>query len=126
MAQMPLFTGMPRAWYLATLFCAVATIGDVLIVVGLVALGELLFSDKRWFAPTRIGRYAVIALTGTVAHVTIEWVAVEKLELWGYQPWHPRLPLVGTGLIAIVQPLVVIPIVLWLAARWEAHLSRRE
>ena len=123
MAQAQLFTGMPRDWRLATLFCALATIGDVLLLLAFVALGSVLFGDECWFTPPHVGRYAVITLVGLTAQIAIEWLAVEKFQLWGYQPWHPRLPLVGTGLIAALQPLVVVPSVLRLAARWVPRVS---
>src|SRR5712691_9772664 len=117
MAQAPSFTGMPRDWRLSTLLCALATTGDVILLIALVAVGFLLFGDERWFTPPHIGRYAIIALVGLAAQGAIEWLAVEKLHLWGYQPWHPRLPLTGTGLFPLLQPLVVVPSALWLAAR---------
>ena len=127
MAQAPLFTGMPRDWRLATLFCALATIGDVVLLLAFVALGSVLFGDERWFTPPHVRRYAVITLVGLAAQIAIEWLAVEKFRLWGYQPWHPRLPLVGTGLVAALQPLVVVPSVLSLVARWVTRVpwSRR-
>ena len=122
MAQAPLFTGMPRDWRLATLFCALATIGDVVLLLAFVALGSVWFGAERWFTPPHVGRYAVITLVGLAAQIAIEWLAVEKFQLWGYQPWHPRLPLVGTGLVAALQPLVVVPSVLWLTARWDMRV----
>src|SRR5712691_345061 len=109
MAQAPLFTGMPRGWRLSTLLCALATIGDVILLTVLVALGFVLFDDQRWFTPPRVRRYVIITLVGLAAQVAIEWLAVEKLQLWGYQTWHPRLPLIGTGLIPFLQPLVAVP-----------------
>ena len=116
---------MPRDWRLSTLVCALATIGDVMLLIALVAIGAVLFGDEHWFTPPHIGRYTAIALAGLAAQMTIEWLAVEKLYLWGYQPWHPRLPLVGTGLVPVLQPLVVVPSTLWLAARWEARVLLR-
>ncbi|TMA31024.1 MAG: hypothetical protein E6J87_16705 [Deltaproteobacteria bacterium] len=123
MAQAPLFTGMPRDWRLATMFCALATIGDVIVLVALVSVGSFLFRNERWFTPPQIGRYTTIALVSLAAQMAIEWLGVEKLHLWGYQPWHPRLPLVATGLVPLLQPLVVVPSALWLASRWEARAS---
>jgi len=39
MLQMPFFTGMPPDWVVSTLLCAIATLVDGVIIVGLYALG---------------------------------------------------------------------------------------
>lgn len=122
MPQAPSFTGMPREWWLSTLLCASATIGDVILLIALVAAGLFLFRDERWFTPPHLGRYTTILLVGLAAQIAIEWLAVEKLHLWGYQLWHARLPLTGTGLFPLLQTFVV-PFALWLLARWETRVA---
>jgi hypothetical protein len=49
-------------------------------------------------------------------------LAVGRLGLWAYQPWQPALPALGTGLMAVLQPVIVLPLVFWVTHRW---ISRR-
>ena len=60
-----------------------------------------------------------MVLIAIVLQVGIEWVAVDRLALWGYQPSHPTLPLIGTGLLPILYAVVIVPFVFWLLAWWQ-------
>src|SRR5713101_8546476 len=66
MLQAPAFTGMPRDWPAATLACAMATLGDMVILILLYALGVGIFG-----AP----------------------------------------PLLGVGVLVVLQPLLLVPLV---------------
>lgn len=72
MLQAPGFTGMPEGWLAATAVCALATLGDGVIVLALFALGAIAFRTARWFAPARIGRYALVALAAVGVQVLVE------------------------------------------------------
>jgi hypothetical protein len=91
MLQAPGFTGMPEGWLAATAVCALATLGDGVIVLALLALGAIAFRTARWFAPARIGRYALVALAGVGVQVLVEWVMVYRLGRWepGANPFEP-------------------------------------
>lgn len=117
MLQAPAFTGMPPGWWAATAVCALATVGDGVIVLAVFAVGAGLYRDWRWFAPPRPGRSAIVVLAGVIVHVAIEWVMVHRLGRWGYQPWHPIVPPLGIGVVPLLQPLVVLPLVFWVLAR---------
>ena len=119
MLQAPAFTGMPPSWWAATAVCALAAAGDGVIVLAVFGIGAGLYRDWRWFAPPRPGRFAVVVLTGVIVHVAIEWVMVHRLGRWGYQPWHPIVPLLGIGIVPLLQPLGVLPFVFWALARTE-------
>lgn len=125
MLQTPAFTGVPSSRVVATVFCALATAGDVVLVAGLFAAGVWLFGDRRWFAPPRLRRYAVIILLGVMIQVVVEAVAVDALGLWGYREWQPRLPLVGTGLVAVLQPVVLLPLTFGVLAHWHRLVGDR-
>lgn len=56
MLQAPAFTGMSPGWWVATAVCALASIGDGVIVLAVFAIGALLFRDWRWSAPPRACR----------------------------------------------------------------------
>ena len=131
MLQAPAFTGMPSGWWAATAVCAQATAGDGVIVLSVFAMGALMFHDVRWFTPPSASRYTAVVLVGVILQVVIERVMVHRLGRWGYQPWHPQVPVLGVGLLPVLQPIVLLPIVFWGLAWIEpsaeraAHDSRR-
>ena len=122
MLQAPAFTGMPEGWLAATVVCARATLGDVVIVLALFALGAGLFRSARWFVPASIGRYGVVVLAAVVIHVVIERVML-GLGRWGYAAGHPVIPLLKVGVLVVIQPLVLVPLVFGALARWEASAA---
>jgi len=117
MLQVPAFTGMPADWRAATMVCAQATVGDGVIVLALFGVGVLVFRDRRWFTPPRLGRYAAVVAVAMVVQVMVEWIMVYRLGRWGYAPWQPLLPLLGVGVLPVVQPVVLLPPVFWALAR---------
>src|SRR5713101_7402630 len=120
MLQAPAFTGMPRDWPAATLACAMATLGDMVILVLLYALGVGIFGAPQWFASPHFARYALILLAAVVVHVGVERLMV-GLGRWGYAPGHPLVPLLGVGVLVVLQPLLLVPLVFWALATWEGH-----
>ena len=122
MLQMPAFTRLPESRLVATAWCAVATLGDGALVLVVFFIATALFADRRWFAPPRLGRYAVAILIGVLLNLAGEWLLARGAGLWGYAPWQPVLPVVNVGVLAVVQPVVLLPLCLWLLARWERKL----
>lgn len=101
--------------------CGLAAVGDVVILLGLWAAAGAVFGTTAWFSPPRAARYAAVVAAGIVVNVAVEWVAVHRLGLWTYQPWQPTLPPLGTGLLAVLQQLIVLPLVFWAAHCWTAR-----
>jgi hypothetical protein len=124
MAQAPAFTGMPEDWVSATAVCALAALGDGVIVLALWGAGRLLFGDPRWFAPPTLPRYAAIVLVGIGVQVLVEWLMVYGLGRWGYGPGQPILPGLGVGLLPLLQAAILLPLVFGALARWEARGSQ--
>ncbi len=117
MLQAPAFTGMPANWWAMTGWCALATVGDVILVIALWALGRLVFRSGGWFVPPQASRYAVITAVGVAVQVLVEWPMVNLLGAWGYRP---RLPVVwGVGLLPVLQPVVLLPMTFAIVALWE-------
>ncbi|HEV8439527.1 MAG TPA: hypothetical protein VGT40_15660 [Methylomirabilota bacterium] len=125
MAQAPAFTGMPQGWWAATAVCALAALGDGVIIVALWALGTVLWRDVQWFVPPRWTRYAVVVLVGIALQATIEWIMVYRLGRWGYSPAHPLVPVVKIGALPVLQAVTLSPLAFWLTARWERATARR-
>jgi hypothetical protein len=125
MLQAPAFTGMPSDALVATLVCAVATLGDLVILLFLYALGVGLFGDPRWFVPPRFARYALVLVVAIGVHVGVERLMV-GLGRWGYAAGHPLIPLLGVGVLVVVQPLVLVPLVFGaLAMRERVRWAQR-
>jgi hypothetical protein len=119
MAQAPFFTGMPAGWVKATLMCAQATLGDGVLVAAVAIAGALLYRDRRWFVPPAPLRYVVAVVVGVALQIGVEWVMVYRLDRWGYASNQPVLPLVGLGILPVLQPIVLLLLRFWLTARWE-------
>jgi hypothetical protein len=118
MLQMPGYV-VPASWSMRIAGCAVATVGDVAIVIGLWWLATIVFRDPRWFEPPRLPRYAVAVTVAVAVNTAVEWLAIGMLGLWSYSPHQPTVPWLGTGLFAFLQALVLPPLTFYCLARWE-------
>lgn len=119
MLQAPFFTGMPAHWVAATAICALATLGDGVLVALVATAGAVLYRNGRWFVPPSRSPYAVVVAIGLVLQIAVEWVMVHGLDRWGYAPSQPVLPVVRVGILPVLQPIVLLPTVFWLTAKWE-------
>jgi hypothetical protein len=115
MLQMPAFTGTPPGWLVNTLMCALVTLLDAALMLGLYGVGVWVFRDPSWFRPAQFGRYLVVVLLAIAANSGWEWISVRWLGLWGYSAWHPTVA--SVGLAAILQAVVMPPLVFLLLAR---------
>lgn len=85
-----------------------AIIGDVGIVLGVVALSQLIVGASA--LRQMLGRgYAVLLAVGFAAGVGLEWAA-RSLGLWEYSMWMPTITVLGytVGLSPIVQ-ITILP-----------------
>ena len=119
MLQAPFFTGMPAHWLAASAICALATLGDGVLVTLVATAGAVLYRDGRWFVPPSVSRYGVVVAIGVVLQIAVEWVMVHGLDRWGYAPSQPVLPVVRVGILPVLQPIVLLPLVFWLTAHWK-------
>ena len=72
--------------------------------------------------PVRVGRYAVVLLAALAIHVMVERVML-SLGRWGYAPGHPVIPRVKVGVLVVLQPLVLVPLVFGALGGWERRPS---
>lgn len=80
-----------------------AIIGDVGIVLGVVAVSQLVVGANA-LRQMRGRGCAVLLTVGFAASVGLEWAA-RALGLWGYSAWMPTITVLGhaVGLSPIVQ-----------------------
>jgi hypothetical protein len=119
MVQAPFFTGMPADGLAASTICALATLGDGVLVTLVATAAAVLYRDGRWFAPPSVSRYGVVVAIGVVLQIAVEWVMVHGFDRWGYAPSQPVLPVVRIGILPVLQPIVLLPLVFWLTAHWK-------
>jgi hypothetical protein len=85
---------------------------DVLIVLGSVAPVTLVRRKLDWFVSPKFGDFALLTAGGVLYTAVSEYVNVEILQRWGYSPLMPRVPLLGIGVIPILQWLLLPALVL--------------
>jgi hypothetical protein len=91
LAQAPLYVSMESfraVWW----HCFVASLGDGLLVVGIVVAGRVALRRHTWFVHPGVAGYGVMVAAGLIIGVTVEWVAVYRSKRWIYTAWMPRIP----------------------------------
>jgi hypothetical protein len=111
LAQARLYFGLER--YNATVFwhCFVASLGDGVMVLLIVAVGWVFSWPWNWFQRPGVAGFLVMLTAGLVLAVLIEWVGVHVLARWEYTDKMPIIPWVGIGLVPIAQMLILPPVV---------------
>lgn len=124
--QMPFFQAPPEfACSELIRNCTLATVGDV--GISLVAFWTVaaISRSRQWFRQPR--RYQIVGfiLVGLVITVIFEALATGALNRWDYAPLMPTLPLLGTGLLPLLQWLLLPPIILWFVKRQFASTGQK-
>ncbi len=118
MLQMPFFsfsTGMSITEINNA--CIQASIGDAVMLVFMFWISKALLKSRRWIFHLNAKRIGLFLVPGIIMTVIFEAIATGELNRWAYGDLMPTLPFFGTGLVPIVQWLIVPPFVLWLVRR---------
>lgn len=116
--QVPFFRAMPEMphWE-AVVFCTRATVGDVLIALaaywGIAALRR----DRLWVLRPTFGAVTGFVAGGVLITLGLEWHATEIDDRWQYASMMPTLPLLGTGMLPVLQWIILPPLMVWFARR---------
>lgn len=118
MWQVPFFLGMADAphWQ-GVKACTQATAGDAAIALAAFWVAAALAKNRRWIVKPRKCYLAAFIGTGLIATIVLESLATEVLGRWTYIEAMPRLPIIGTGLLPLLQWLLIPPLVLWFVRR---------
>jgi hypothetical protein len=116
LAQAPLYVGVERYNVAVFWHCFIASLGDGLMVMLIFAAGWITLHRWDWFKQPGVVGYLVMAAAGLVLAISVEWVAVHILERWQYTEQMPTLPVLGVGLVPIVQMLILPPLIFRIAA----------
>ena len=121
LGQAPLYVGMEEYNPRVFSHCFIASLGDGIMVLLIVAAGWIALRQAAWFVRPGVRGYIVMITTGLVLAVLVEWVAVHKLGRWVYAEKMPTVPGVGIGLVPIAQMLMLPPLIFRIAAVIEAR-----
>jgi len=116
--QVPFFHGMAdQPHWLGVKACTQATFGDAGIALAAFWVTALIARSRTWILRPSRPDIAVFIGVGLVTTITFETLATGALERWAYSDAMPRLPVVGTGLLPVIQWLVIPPLVVWFVRR---------
>jgi hypothetical protein len=110
------YVGLER--YSAAVFwhCFIASLGDGLLVLLIVAAGRITLHRWDWFQRPGGAGYVVMLTADLVLAVVVEWVAVYFLARWEYTDKMLTLPGLRIGLVPIAQMLILPPLTFRIAA----------
>jgi hypothetical protein len=116
LAQAPFYIGLEE--YNARVFwhCFVASLGDGIMVLLIVAAGWIRLRQPDWFVHPGVPGYLVMMTAGLLLAVLVEWVAVHRPGRWAYAERMPTIPGLGIGLVPIAQMLILPPMIFRIAA----------
>ena len=124
MVQMPLFKNMPFNWE-TTLFCALASIADCIMVLLLYFGFGLMYKNSLWFRRPGFLQVLLLVITGGLGAVL-----AEKQHLlagdWAYNSYMPLVPIVDVGLSPILQFMVLPATIYYVASAILGRNKRKQ
>jgi len=125
LAQSPLYAGLgsfTTMWW----HCFVASLGDGLLTLLIVAAGWMTLRRASWFLHPGVRGYTLMLTVGLLIGVSVEWVAVYMAGRWTYSAQMPLVPGLGVGLIPVAQMLLLPPLVFRVVALWYGRSSEKK
>ena len=122
MAQAPFCESMGTVWQ-ATRRCFVASLGDGVLILLVVALGGTMCRTSRGFVELTVATDTCAALAGLALAVAVEQWGLASGR-WAYQVHMPRVPYTDMGAVPLAQMVILTPLSLWLAGRRGAKTTR--
>jgi hypothetical protein len=97
--------------------CSQATFGDV--IIALIAFWSIavIVRSRSWIKQPNGWEIAGFIVVGVLITIGLEALATDVLGRWQYGDSMPTLPVLGTGLLPLLQWLLLPPLVLWFVRR---------
>lgn len=111
LAQAPLYVGLDEYNLAVFWHCFVASLGDGVMVLLIVAAGGIALRRPDWFLDPGVLGYPVMITSGLILAVLVEWVAVHILSRWKYTDAMPQVPGLGMGLVPLAQMVLLPPLI---------------
>ena len=122
--QAPLFRNMQDATHIEGIrICLQATLGDMIIALIAFWMASLLAGTRQWAAMPSRRAIAGWLSTGLVVTVALEFYSTEVAGRWVYDVSMLRLPVIGTGIVPLLQWIIVPLLVLWYLRRLSAKIA---
>jgi hypothetical protein len=109
-------TAMAPAWDVIRT-CSRATVGDAAIAVVSFLVVAGLARSRAWILRPSAWEVAGFVATGVLITIGIEWLSTGPLDRWAYAEAMPTLPLLGTGVLPLLQWILIPPLVAWFVRR---------
>lgn len=106
--QLPLYEGAASIPYWNNLKgCTVATLGDVVIALSAFWITAGVIRSRWWIVHPTLRQIAGFVLVGVLVTIVLETWATGSLHRRSYAEAMPTLPLLGTGLMPVLQWIVL-------------------
>jgi len=118
MWQVPFYQGLSTMEHMSAVrICTQASIGDGVISLLAFWSAAAVVQSRHWvLSPTRLPVLVYWAV-GILITVVMEWLATGPLDRWQYAAAMPRLPIVGTGLLPLLQWILLPAVILIVVQR---------
>lgn len=124
--QMPFFQIAPELSCLDVIRnCTLATIGDVGISITAFWTVGAVSKSRLWFLQPRLWQIGGFILAGVVITVIFEALATGSLNIWKYTAFMPKVPFLGTGLLPLLQWVLLPPIIIWFVKRQLSNIMQK-
>jgi hypothetical protein len=116
--QVPFFQAMPdMPHWEAVEFCTRAAVGDAAIAVVAFWCAAAAGSSRQWIRWPTLRTTAAFLAAGLAITLVFERLATGTLDRWTYSEMMPIVPVVGVGLVPLVQWTVLPLLVVWFVRR---------
>jgi hypothetical protein len=116
MWQMPYYVGFNSLDHMSVVrTCTQASLGDGVISVLAFWSGAAIARSRGWIYTLPISSTVTYLASGVVITIFMEWLATEVWDRWEYASIMPELPILGTGMLPMLQWLILPPLILWVA-----------
>ncbi len=118
MWQIPFFAVTPSdPHWVGVVACTRATFGDA--AISLVAFWSVAtFARSRsWILDSSPSQVGIFVAVGVVITILLEFLATGPFERWAYTELMPKLPVLGTGILPLLQWILLPPLTIWFVRR---------
>lgn len=120
LAQAPLYVGLEEYNLGVFWHGFVASLGDGIMVLLIVAVGWFTLRRSDWFFNPGVAGYVMMITVGLTLAIVVEWAAVHILKRWQYTDAMPQAPGLDVGLVPVAQMLLLPPLIFRLVMFFSA------
>ena len=118
MWQIPFFTATSSdSHWVGVVACTRATVGDAAISLVAFWFVAAVARSRSWIldsSPSQVGTFVAV---GVVITIMLESLATGPLKRWSYTSLMPLLPVLGTGIVPLLQWILLPPLTIWFVRR---------